>query len=572
MTACNRNSPEAFSQLSDEFVYTTLSFSPIAATGAGLHQYNNQNLDELLDDVRPTAFDTQRHFYTDFRRRLTDSGSASLSAEERADTSIIQDQISLSLLELDQIQNYRHNPTVYVEALGNAFFNPYVLEYAPKETRMRHVIARLEKTPAYLEQAAMNLVSSPEIWTQVAIQENDGNIGLVDRTIRGAVPAELRAAYDTAARPALDAMRKFQDFLRNALAHRNDADWRLGRDKYAKKFQYTLESGIAPEEMLKQAEQRLAEVRSRMLDMAVPLHRTMYPAHRDHKELSESAREEKIIGEVLDTIAERHATRESYMDEARKDLDEARAFVQAKHLLTLPSRSNLQVIPTPEFMRGLYSVGGFSPAPALEPQLGAFYWVTPIPPEWPKERTESKLREYNFYKLKLLTIHEAIPGHYVQTEIANDVQPKSRRVLRSVFGNGPYVEGWAEYATQVMLDEGFLDHSPEMALTFAKEELRVLANAILDVRLQTMNMTDQEALEFMEKQTFQEKEEATEKLQRAKLSSCQLPMYFLGWRGWLADRTRYQQAKGASYRLQEFNDRALKEGAVPLPVLGELLR
>ena len=113
-----------------------------------------------------------------------------------------------------------------------------------------------------------------------------------------------------------------------------------------------------------------------------------------------------------------------YLDDARKDLEEARAFVQQKHLLTLPTRANLQVIPTPEFMRGIYAVGGFNPAPALEPQLGAFYWVTPIPAAWPKERVESKLREYNFYKLKLLTIHEAMPGHYVQMEFANDVQPK----------------------------------------------------------------------------------------------------------------------------------------------------
>jgi uncharacterized protein (DUF885 family) len=251
-------------------------------------------------------------------------------------------------------------------------------------------------------------------------------------------------------------------------------------------------------------------------------------------------------------------------------LAEARAFVERKRLLTLPSRANLQVIPTPEFMRGVYSVGGFSAAPALEPRLGAFYWVTPIPAGWPKERVESKLREYNYYKLKLLTIHEAMPGHYVQMEIANNVQPESRRVLRSVFGNGAYIEGWGEYATQTMLDEGFLDHSPEMALTFAKEKLRVIANAILDVRLHILNMTDQEALDLMEKQTFQEEEEATEKLQRAKLSSCQLPMYFVGWSGWLHVRDQYKQ-KRSSYTLSGFNDWALKEGAVPLPALPRLL-
>src|SRR5690348_13033976 len=116
------------------------------------------------------------------------------------------------------------------------------------------------------------------------------------------------------------------------------------------------------------------------------------------------------------------------MDDARKDLDEARAFVQQSGLLTLPSRGNLQVIPTPEFMRGIYAVGGFNQAPALEPQLGAFYWVTPIPANWPKDRIESKLREYNKFGMMELTIHEAMPGHYVQLEIANNVEPKGRRL------------------------------------------------------------------------------------------------------------------------------------------------
>jgi uncharacterized protein (DUF885 family) len=223
-------------------------------------------------------------------------------------------------------------------------------------------------------------------------------------------------------------------------------------------------------------------------------------------------------------------------------------------------------------MRGSYPVGGFNAAPALEPQLGAFYWVTPIPPSWPAERADSKLREYNFYKLKLLTLHEAVPGHYVQFEFANDVQPKARRLLRSVFGNGAYQEGWAEYSTQMMLDEGFLDHSPELALTFAKEELRVLANAILDIRLQMLGMTDQEALDLMEKQTFQEVEEATAKLQRAKLTSAQLPMYYVGWHAWIKARDEYKQAKGSAFSLADFHDRALREGAVPIPALSPLLK
>ena len=568
---CGPNSSEQFARLSEEFVYTTLSFSPATATGVGLHQYNNQNLDDLLDDVSPASLEKQRQFYHGFRDRLGALDTARLTAQDRADLRIIQDQIALSLLDIEEIHSERHNPTTYVETLGNALFNPFVLEFAPLPARIEHIVARLRQVPRYLQQATANLTSAPEIWTKVAIEENQGNVTLVGDTIRKAVPADLRSMYEAAAAPAMAALAEFQAFLTNTLSGRTDADWRLGAERYARKFRYVLETGVEPGATLQQAEQDLKAVRAHMLELALPLHRQLFPAHKDHAELTGDARENRVIGEVLDRIAQRHSSPESYLEDARKSLDEARAFVQQKRLLTLPARANLQVVPTPEFMRGVYSVGGFDPAPALEPQLGAFYWVTPIPADWPKARVESKLREYNFYGLKLLTVHEAMPGHYVQFEFANDVQPKTRRVLRAVFGNGPYIEGWAVYATQLMLDEGYLDHSPETALTFAKHQLRVVSNTILDIRLQSMNMTDREALDLMEKQTFQEKEEAEGKLQRAKLTSCQLPVYFVGWRAWLDLRDNYRKSKASAFSLSEFHDRALQQGAVPLPVLGPLL-
>jgi uncharacterized protein (DUF885 family) len=571
-SGCGKAPSDQLSSLTEEFVYTTLAFSPSYATGVGLHQYKKQNLDDMLDDIGQSSLDRQKRFYETFQDRLSKLKTDHLSQEELADVSILQDQTSVALLDFNSIQTTSHNPTAYVESLGSALFSPYVLEYAPLPERVQHIIARLQNVPLYLDQASSNLISAPQIWTQVAMDENQGNINLVEKTIRAVVPENLRDAYSKAARPALDAMAKFQSFLKDNLMSRSNADWRLGQEIYVKKFRYALESGIEPDNALQTAESELAKVRARMLALALPLHQKIAAGHGEHNDLTGDARQNQIIGEVLDDIAKRHSTRESYMDDARKDLDEARAFVQQKHLLTLPSGSNLQVIPTPEFMRGVYSVGGFNSAPALEPKLGAFYWVTPIPAEWPETRVESKLREYNFYKLKLLTIHEAMPGHYVQMEFVNGVQPQSRRVLRAVSGNGPYVEGWAQYSTQMMLDEGFLDHSPEMALTFAKEELRVIANLILDVRLQMLNMTDAEAMDLMQKQTFQEQEEASGKLQRAKLSSCQLPMYFLGWRGWMRVRDGYKKGKGSAYSLSKFHDAALKEGSVPLPVLERLLQ
>ena len=561
LTGCAKNTEPPFAKLAEEFVYTTLSFSPVSATATGLHRRQDRNLDELLDDVSPAALERQKKFYQDFRARLEREVKRDvLDAQSRADYDILEHQVSLALLDFDEIKSYAHNPTVYVESVGNALFNPWVLEYAPKPQRLRHIIARLQKLPAFLEQARGNLVSAPGIWTRVAMEENEGNIGLVDKTLREDMPADLRAAYDAAAGPALDALRKFQEFLKTDLATRDQWDWRLGQEKYAKKFRYVLATGSEPAAVLEQAERDLEAVRGRMLE------RGMKMLGRNGAPPRDVAGVNRVISEALNRTARKHSTPETYVADAKRDLEEARQFVREKNLLTLPPRSNLQVIETPVFMRGIYAVGGFNPAPALEPQLGAFYWITPIPKEWPAARVESKLREYNFYKLKLLTIHEAVPGHYVQLEYANDVQPQYRRLLRAVYGNGPYVEGWAQYATQIMLDNGFLDNSQELRLTFEKEELRVLANAILDVRLHTMGMTDQEALDLMQKRTFQEAEEATAKLQRAKLSSCQLPTYFVGWRGWNRIREERRDVK-----LAEFNDRALKQGAVPLTALGGLL-
>ena len=550
LTSCKMpGEQQDFSKVTDDFVYGSLALSPISATSAGYHEHNSIPLDERLDDLSHGGLQEQRQFYFGFRERLALIKPESLSPEERADYQIIQNQIDLAILELRRIQSFRHNPTMYVELIGNALYNPYVLEYAPLETRYRHIIQRLFRIPAFLENAQSMLVDSPELWTRVAQKENDGNIELVDRTLRAKVPAALKAEFDRAAKSALDSLGAFNKFLNTELS-RKPSEWRLGKDKYEEKFRYTFVSGKTPDQVLAEAETALKDGRDEMAKLAAP----------------------RSVKEALDKIARDHPTPETYFDEARKDLEEATNFVRAKHLVTLPGRTNLQVIATPEFMRGGYPVGGFNQAPALEPQLGAFYWITPIPADWPKDRIESKLREYNTYGLQELTIHEAMPGHYVQLEIANNVEPKSRRLLRNIYGNGAYVEGWAVYAQQLMSDEGYLNNSVELRMTLLKQLLRVISNTILDIRLQTMNMTEQEALRLMINDTFQEKEEATEKVQRAELSSCQLPTYFIGWRGWLGLRDEYKKRKGTAFNLTAFHDGALKESAVPLSVLGQLLQ
>jgi len=542
------NSPADFEKMTGELLYGSLALSPVNATQAGYHEHNGMKLDEMLDDYSAPGIEGQRKFYEGSQTRIAALNADSLDKEQKADLEIIKNNLNLALLDLNTIQSYKHNPTVYVELAGNALFVPSMLDYAPKEQRFQHIIKRLEKMPALFEQAKSNLVDAPAVWNRVAREENEGTIGLIDKDLRGGVPEPQKADYEHAATAALAALKDFDTFLEKDLSKKT-SDWRLGKENYAKKFEYTLVTGKTPEQLLGEAEADLQATRQAMEKLAAP----------------------KTVEQALGEIAKQHATPQTYMAQAKKALEQATAFVKEKGLLTLPSRSNLEVIDTPEFMRGIYAVGGFNPAPPLQPELGAFYWITPIPKTWPPERIESKLREYNNFGLQHLTVHEAMPGHYVQLEYANDVQPKSRRLLRNVFGNGPYVEGWAVYTQNMMTDQGYLNNDPGMRLTWMKQLLRVLANTILDIRLQTMGMTDQQAIDFMINDTYQEHEEAVAKLQRAQLSSCQLPTYYAGWKGWLQVRDHYQQKQGAGFSLREFHERALKESAVPLPTLDRLL-
>ena len=570
-----------FAALCDSFIKQSLALSPVSASGAGYHQHRDSRtgksiaLDAQLDDLSPQAFAAQRAFYQRWRARFKkETPPASLSPEDAADWQLIDDQIGLSLLELDTIQSYKHNPTGYVELIGNGLFLPLTQDYAPREARLGHVLSRIGQIPRLLQQARRELVDSDPIFVKVAVEENEGNIGLIEETVPAQIPAgsPLQAEYDKVGPAAVVAIKDFDEWLQNTLAKRaTTRTWRLGKDWYAQKFRLVMETDITPEQVLADAEQQMREVRARMLELASPMHHQMFPAHGEHSELQGRERENAIIREVLHKVSDDHCERDKLVQCAQDDLAGITAFIREKKIVALSERSNLKVIPTPAFMRGAYGVGGFHSAPPLEPTAEAEYWVTPIDPKASQAFADSRLREYNTWVLQWLTIHEALPGHYIQAEHANNIQPVTRRLVRGLFSNGPYVEGWAEYIAQVMLKEGYANRDPRYELSYWKVWLRAVANVVLDVRLQTMDMTDQQALELMEKDCFQTQAEAEGKLQRAKLSSTQLPTYFVGTREWWSLREKYQQRAGKDFNMMDFHNRALAEGALPVPVMEKIL-
>jgi uncharacterized protein (DUF885 family) len=572
---------KVFAQLTDQFVKESLALSPVNASYAGFHQYKDPKtgkvieLDAELDDVSAKAVTEQEAFYRAWRGRFQkETPVASLDSQDAADYRLIDDNIGLSLLEYDHIQSYKHQPQVYVELVGNGLFLPLTQEYASKEVRVGHVVSRIGQIPRLLDQAKSVLTDADPIFISTAVEENDGNVSLID-SVAADIPAgsPLKAQYDKVAPAAKKALADFTAWLQNDLAKRptNGRDWRLGKDWYGQKFRYVMETSISPDQLLADAEAELKRIRTEMFQTALPLYKQMFPGKDDYSSLPARERENKIIRAVIDKISDEHPERDQLIDAVKADLEGIKQFIRDKKIVSLGSRDNLKVIPTPEFERGIYSVAGFHSAPPLEPNAEAQYWVTPIDPKMPAAKAESKLREYNNYTLKWLTIHEALPGHYVQAEHADDVQPPTRRVLRALLGNGAYVEGWAEYIADVMTEEGYLDHSPKFLLIRRKIMLRATANTILDIRMQTMNMTDQQAMDLMLNDTFQTQAEADGKLQRAKLSSTQLPTYFVGSRQWWVLRKKYQAAKGSGFTLEEFHNKALDQGALPLEYLEKII-
>jgi uncharacterized protein (DUF885 family) len=570
-----------FAKLSEEFIHQTLAISPSSASQAGYHQHIDAKtgktvaLDALLDDVSPAGMAEQRRLYAEWRERFrTETPLASLNVEDAADWQLIDDQIALNLLEFDRIQNYRHNPTVYVELLGGALFQPLTDEYAPQDVRLGHVLSRVAAIPRFLDQARSELVDADPIFIKVAIEENDGNVDLIQSAVAAAIPAgsKLKTQYDQVAPQAIEALKNFSKWLQDDLAKKKtDRTWRLGKELYAEKFRLVMETPITPDKVLADAESDLKKSRAEMLQIALPLHKQYFPDHDEHASLSPQERENKIIGEVLHKISDDRPKRDDLLPTVKEDLAGIRQFIIDKKIVSLKSRDNLKVIPTPPFMRGIYSVAGFHGAPPLDPNAEAQYWVTPIDPKTPEDKAESKLREYNNWVLKWLTIHEALPGHYVQAEHANDIQPVSRRLVRGLFSNGAYVEGWAEYIAQNMMQQGFANNDPRYRISYLKVWLRAIGNTILDVRMQTMGMTDDEAMSFMMNDAFQTRAEAEGKLQRAKLSSTQLPTYYVGTTEWWRLRRAYEAAKGKDFTLADFHDRALDQGALPVPWLGNIL-
>ena len=567
----------SFPALANEFVFTTLAFSPAGATQQGLHRYKDpltgrvMLLDQMLDDFSPASIARQRAFYEDFRRRLQRIPARSLDSQTAADYALLQNAISFGLYSLNEEQFHLWKPQMYSENLGSALFANISLEYADKNSRAADLSARVEKIPAFLDQAMQNLTASNDVFRRVAIESIDGVRDLVKTMgadfVKG-TPSEAR--YMKAQPAALAALDKYTAFVNNELPKRAQRDWRMGKSRFDKKFGYYLQVSGTPNDLLRAAEDSMRTTRQQMLALSEPLHKQWFPSH-SHPNPGSDEYINTVVGEVMTRIGAEHVNRDSLVREGEIDVAMLEKFVIDHRILSLADFSNLRVIVTPLFMRGIYGVAGAVFAPALEPHLSTFYWVTPIPPSWTEEQAESKMREYNKYKFLTISIHEAVPGHAVQGEYANRVTPEWRRLLRVIYGNTPYIEGWAVYTEHMMEAAGVNAGDPvKMHLTALKGMLRIYMNTIIDVRLHTMNLPGDSAVAMMMREAFQERPEAVAKLQRAQLDYVQLMTYMAGVEEWTNLRRDVEKKEGSRFNQCRYHDRVLLYGPVPVPTVRKL--
>jgi len=349
--------------------------------------------------------------------------------------------------------------------------------------------------------------------------------------------------------------------LQKDLLPRSDGNFRIGVDKFRKKLRFTLASDLSMEEVMRRAQADLKQTQDAMYETAVPLYRKFNPQAND----ASLGNRKKVIADVLAKLAQDHPDDSTVVEYARNVVTEATEFVKQHNLVRVPDKP-IDVIVMPEFKRGVAIAYCDSPGP-LEQNGKTFFAVAPTPKDWTKQRKESFFREYNNYMVRDLTVHEAMPGHYLQLAHSNEFHAPT--LVRSVFQSGPFIEGWAVYMEQVMAEAGY--GGPEVKMQQLKMRLRAIGNAILDQSIHAGKMTEQEAMNLMTKETFQEEGEAVAKWKRARLTSAQLSSYFVGVTEHLDLRERAKAKAGASFDLRQYHDTVISFGSPPVKYVRELM-
>ncbi len=546
-----------FEALATKFIAELMEMNPEWATNLGEHKYDNRLSDYSLAGVKKS-----RDFAAAYLAELQKIPFDKLSRVNNVDARIMQHNLEYSIFQTDVLRSYEWNPMSY--NAGSAINDLIARDFAPLRTRLANVKGRLEQMPNVIAAAKANLKNPPSIHTKTAIDQNKGVIGLIKGDLQMFVDQapEMKAELVPAQAKAIAALEEYGTWLEKDLLPRSTGEFRLGDEKYRQKLKFALESDLPKEELLKRAEADLKATQDKMFAVARPLYKKYFPNETDAAKLSNK---KIVIKGVLDRLAETRPTNETIVGKASEDVKETTEFVRANNLVTVPTEP-VKVIVMPEFARGA-SVAYCDSAGPFEKKNETFFAISPTPKDWTALRSASFFREYNDYMVENLTVHEAMPGHYLQLMHANKF--KAPTMIRALFGSGSFVEGWAVYAEQLMAEKGY--GGAEVEMQQLKMKLRVIINAIIDQKIHTARMTEREAIDFMMNEGFQEEGEAAGKWKRAQLSSTQLSTYYVGSVEVNDLRRAYEAKNKGKVDFQKMHDEMLSFGSPAAKYVKEMM-
>ena len=565
---------------------------PVHATAVGRH-----DLDDRWPDRSPAGRASLVSFLDRWLATFRGLSDADLDGDERIDRDLLIGVLEGARFEELDLRTDAWSPMSWVYLIGDGLFGLIAREFAPLATRLASLAGRAERLPDVLADARTSLVGHAgrpvdRFHTSSALEGWPGLVGILDEAIASATAAapgdadvsavlpRLRAARETAA-AALDAT---EAWLRDEVLPGAAGEGRLGAEVFAAKMVHTLQDAdMTPERIRRTAEREYEAIRGEMIRIA----REIAPAWLGDEPIP--ADDAEVVRAVIAAISREHPAADDLLAFCRTELRRIEAFCREVDLVGL-AEEPLEIAWTPVFLRAFGNAMLSSPGP-LEPGEKAMFFITPSPADASPDQVESRLREDNDRMLRILTIHEAVPGHYLQGVYANRVPFPAR----SIFYSGVYAEGWAVYVTQVMMDVGFAADDPALLLCHWKYYLRCVINARIDVGIHTAGMTEDEAVALMIDGGFQEEAEARAKYNRARLSSTQLSTYFVGSLAfWELEREVRQRAavaaddpRGAGavpeprlvggfgetpgFVYREHLEACMRHGGVPIPLLRRLL-
>jgi len=372
----------------------------------------------------------------------------------------------------------------------------------------------------------------------------------------------MQAQLEPSQLRAVAALEEYGEWLEKELLPRSTDDFRLGEEKYRQKLRFALESDLSMEEIARRARADLASTQDQIYQVALSLYRRHFPGKISPAEVNDR---KQVVATVLAKLAEDRPTNDTIVELAKADLKSTTDFVRSKELVTLPQEP-VKVVVMPEFKRGV-AVAYCDPSGPLEKRAETFFAISPTPSDWTAARVESFFKEYNNYMVQDLTVHEAMPGHYLQLAHSNHFRAPTP--IRSILYSGLFAEGWAVYAERLMADHGY--GGPEVRMQQLKMRLRMVINAILDGQIHAGTMTEKEAMALMMEEGFQEEGEAAGKWKRAQLTSAQLPTYYVGNLEVEAIRKDYLAKHGAQTKERQMHDAMLSFGTPAPKYVRELL-